>query len=95
MAPIPLFPVKVGHIHDVQELKKAKQSNIPPRFVRDMAERPELATAVTPPSDIPVIDLSNLVKGNKAQFHAEISKLTASCEEWGFFQVFLLNLQNK
>lgn len=87
MAPTPIFPVKVGHIDDVQELKKAKQSNIPQRFVRDMAERPALDTAVAPPSDIPVIDLSNLVKGDKAQFHAEISKLTASCEEWGFFQV--------
>ncbi|KAL1832547.1 hypothetical protein ACET3Z_002198 [Daucus carota] len=87
MAPTPIFPVKVGHIDDVQELRKAKQSNVPQRFVRDMAERPALATAVTHPSDIPVIDLSNLVKGGKARFQAEILKLTAACEEWGFFQV--------
>lgn len=88
MAPTPISSVKVGHIDDVQELKKAKQSNVPQRFVRDMAERPALVTAVIPLSDIPVIDLSNLVKGDKTQFHAEILKLTASCEEWGFFQVF-------
>lgn len=88
MAPTPISPVKVGHIDDVQELRKAKQSNVPQRFVRDMAERPELATTVTHPSDIPVIDLSNLVKGGKARFQAEILKLTAACEEWGFFQVF-------
>lgn len=86
MAPVPISPIKVGHIDDVQELKKAKPAAIPERFVRDMAERPTL-TKVTPASNIPVIDLSKLLKGDMTLFHTEISKLSASCEDWGFFQV--------
>lgn len=93
MAPVPSFPVKVGHIDDVQELKKTKPSSIPERFVRDMIERPKLATVTTPSScnlnNIPVVDLSKILKGNKnsQDFHYEILKLSSSCEEWGFFQV--------
>ncbi|XP_006342742.1 protein SRG1 [Solanum tuberosum] len=88
MAPVPSFPVKVGHIDDVQELKKIKPSSIPERFVRDMIERPKLATATTPSScnlNIPVVDLSKI--SNSQDFHNEIMKLSTSCEEWGFFQV--------
>ena len=47
MAPVPLSPVKVGHIDDVQELRNAKPTTIPERFVRDMTERPTLATALS------------------------------------------------
>lgn len=89
MAPMPVFPLNVGHIDDVQELKKAKPTSIPDRFVREIAERPALATPTqsSSPCNIPVIDLAKLLKGNKNDFHSEILKLTASCEEWGFFQV--------
>ncbi|GAB2278224.1 hypothetical protein Dimus_012920 [Dionaea muscipula] len=90
MAPVPLSPIKVGHIHDVQELRKTKTTRIPPRFVRDMAERPSLATTFESSftSDIPIIDLSSLANGsNPDEFRHEILKLAASCEDWGFFQV--------
>ncbi|KAM3323857.1 protein SRG1 [Capsicum chacoense] len=85
MAPVPSFPVKVGHIDDVQELKKNKPTCIPERFVRDMIERPKLGTVTTPSScnlNIPVVDLSKIMNSQD-----EIMKLSTSCEEWGFFQV--------
>ncbi|CAN4106192.1 unnamed protein product [Withania somnifera] len=88
MAPMPSFPVKVGHIDDVQELKKIKPSSVPERYVRDMIERPKLATVTSPSScnlNIPVVDLSKIL--NSQDFHYEIMKLSSSCEEWGFFQV--------
>ncbi|KAE8668040.1 Detected protein of confused Function [Hibiscus syriacus] len=61
MAPVPSFPINVGHIDDVQELRKTKPTQIPRRFVRDNSERPKLATIVPSPNDIPIIDLSKLV----------------------------------
>lgn len=88
MAPVLDFPINVGLIDDVQELKKNRKTKIPNRFVRDVAERPAVATIQSPLStSIPVIDLSKLMKGNKEDFHFEIMKLSASCDEWGFFQV--------
>ncbi|XP_031110857.1 protein SRG1 [Ipomoea triloba] len=91
MSPAPSFPIKVGHIDDVQELGKTKPSYIPERFVRNMTERPTLST--TPPScdlKIPVIDLSKLFNENNnssQDFLSELSNLTLACQEWGFFQV--------
>lgn len=88
MAPVPVSPLSVGHIDDVQELRKAKPSRIPQRFVRDRIERPRLSIInPTPCKNIPVIDLSKLQKGNKDEFRAELLQLSASCEDWGFFQV--------
>lgn len=83
MAPVPISPIKVGHIDDVQELRKFKPNIIPERFIRDIQERPTPATPLISSSDIPTIDLSKLLKGNKD----EILQLTTACEEWGFFQV--------
>ncbi|XP_058209247.1 protein SRG1 [Rhododendron vialii] len=89
MAPVPLSPVNVGHIDDVQELRKAKPTKIPERFVRDETERPSLSKTNLSSAyeTIPVVDLSKLVKGSQDEFQKEISKLAVSCEEWGFFQV--------
>ncbi|KAI3821965.1 hypothetical protein L1987_09544 [Smallanthus sonchifolius] len=88
MAPVLDLPLNVGQIDDVQELKKGRKTKIPIRFVRDVAERPMLAATPSPLlSSIPVIDLKKLMSGNKEEFHLEILKLSASCEEWGFFQV--------
>lgn len=89
MAPVPLSPINVGHIDDVQELRKSKPTKIPKRFVRDETERPLLSTTNLSSAckTIPVVDLSKLVKGSKDEFQKEISKLAVSCEEWGFFQV--------
>ncbi|GLU08361.1 hypothetical protein SLE2022_252790 [Rubroshorea leprosula] len=86
MAPVPLSPIKVGHIDDVQELRKEKPTTIPERFVRDKAERPE-PMVLSSPRDIPVINFSKLIKGNKDEQYDEVSKLRTACEDWGFFQV--------
>ncbi|XP_022979844.1 protein SRG1-like [Cucurbita maxima] len=83
MAPAPISPINVGHIDDVQELRKFKPNTIPQRFIRDIQERPTQATALISSSDIPTIDLSKLLKGNRD----EILHLYSACEEWGFFQV--------
>ncbi|XP_030545671.1 protein SRG1 [Rhodamnia argentea] len=88
MSPVPITPIKVGHIDDVQELRRSKPMKIPTRFVRDMDERPTLETAALPlPCEVPVIDLSKLMRGTKDVNNAEISQLAAACQEWGFFQV--------
>ncbi|KAK7289954.1 hypothetical protein RIF29_04019 [Crotalaria pallida] len=88
MAPVPISPINVGHIDDVQELRKTKPKTIPQRFVRHMTERPTIATSVSQPnSDMPVIDFSKLSKGNRDEALTEILNLATACEEWGFFQV--------
>ena len=90
MAPASISQIEVGHIDDVQELRKLKPAAIPERFIRDMAERPTLTTMDTllSSTDIPVIDFSQLLKGKKTdEFQFELSKLAASCQDWGFFQV--------
>lgn len=95
MSPAPSFPIKVGHIDDVQELGKTKPSYIPERFVRNMTERPTLSTPSSCDLKIPVIDLSKLFNENNnssQNFLSELSNLTLACQEWGFFQVLLLLL---
>ncbi|KAJ8770650.1 hypothetical protein K2173_021297 [Erythroxylum novogranatense] len=87
MAPVPVSPIKVGHIDDVQELRKAKPTTIPHRFVRDTSERPTTDMALSLVSSIPIIDFSRLVGSSKAACQNEISQLAKACEEWGFFQV--------
>ncbi|KAL6190998.1 hypothetical protein ACLB2K_037391 [Fragaria x ananassa] len=88
MAPIPISSVKVGHIDDVQELRKTKPTIIPERFVRDKTERPTSLTAPIPSSSgIPTINFSKLSSGNTDELRTEISQLATACKEWGFFQV--------
>ncbi|KAE8736056.1 putative pentatricopeptide repeat-containing protein [Hibiscus syriacus] len=87
MAPVSSFPIKVGHIDDVQELNKAKQTTVPERFVQDMADRPKLTANLSSSTDIPIIDLSKLMKGDTDEHFSEVMKLKTACEEWGFFQV--------
>ncbi|KAL0414708.1 UNVERIFIED_CONTAM: protein SRG1 [Sesamum radiatum] len=82
MAPAAISDIKVGHIDDVQELRK--RSQIPERFIRDRTERPTLDYSCT---NIPVVDLSKLFQGSKDEFYSEILNLMISCKEWGFFQV--------
>ncbi|KAF6171665.1 hypothetical protein GIB67_042180 [Kingdonia uniflora] len=88
MAPVSISPIKVGHIDDVQELRKARPTTVPPRYVRDISERPT-TTTTTSSMHIPTIDLSKFSGENinSYQFNRELSKLAASCKEWGFFQV--------
>lgn len=91
MAPARIPPIKVGHIDDVQELRKSKPSLIPERFVREMTDRPSPATVLPLSSSsihIPVIDLSKLLWSSSSdEFQRELRKLAESCEDWGFFQV--------
>ncbi|KAK3189771.1 hypothetical protein Dsin_029332 [Dipteronia sinensis] len=92
MAASTVIPINVGHIDDVQELRKTKPTTIPERFVRDVTERPTTLDSTTttlssPHTDIPIIDLSKLVNGNPDDFQSEILNLTTACQEWGFFQV--------
>ncbi|KAF5207696.1 Dmr6-like oxygenase [Thalictrum thalictroides] len=65
MAPVPFSPIKIGKIDDVQELRKVRPTSIPERFVRDMVERPFVAS---PSMHIPVIDLSKLIEGVEPHF---------------------------
>lgn len=88
MAPVPISTINVGHIDDVQELRRTKPKTVPQRFVRDMTERPTLLTSLSPQnSDMPVIDFSKLSKGSKEDLLNELCKLSVACQEWGFFQV--------
>ncbi|GAU38549.1 hypothetical protein TSUD_320210 [Trifolium subterraneum] len=88
MAPVPISNINIGHIDDVQELRRTKPKIVPQRFVRDMKERPTLQTSLSLPStNMPVIDFSKLSKGTKEEFLNELYKLSTACEEWGFFQV--------
>ncbi|CAA2985398.1 SRG1 [Olea europaea subsp. europaea] len=87
MDPIPVSAIKIGHIDDVQELRKSKSSHIPERFIRDTTERPKLdKDIVSLTNNIPVIDLSKFFKGNKDKFLNEISKLTVSCQDGASFR---------
>ncbi|KAL5782320.1 hypothetical protein ACOSP7_007349 [Xanthoceras sorbifolium] len=83
-----VIPISVGHIHDVQELRKTKPTTIPERFVKDVTERPTLDTTLSELlTHIPIINISKLMNGNPDEFQSEILNLTTACEEWGFFQV--------
>ncbi|XP_021892309.1 protein SRG1-like [Carica papaya] len=87
MASALTFPIKVGHIDDVQELTKTK-SPIPERFLRSEAERSTLSATASPPIEIPIVDFSKLAAANNPDEHStEISNLAIACQEWGFFQV--------
>ncbi|WJX27915.1 hypothetical protein P8452_16691 [Trifolium repens] len=88
MAPVPISSMNIGHIDDVQELRRTKPKTVPQRFVRDMTERPTLQTSLSlPNTHMPVIDFSKLSKGTKEEILNELCKLSTACEEWGFFQV--------
>lgn len=91
-------PLKVGHVDDVQELRKAQPKKVPERYIRDVAERPTPATiptSMTMTMTIPVVDILKLAQGNTDESLREMAKLAASCEEWGFFQVILSLLCKK
>lgn len=89
MAPASVHPVSVGHIDDVQELRKNKPTFIPERFLRKNTETPTFSIVNTPSScnEIPIIDVSKLQNGSKDEFLNEVFKLSVSCKDWGFFQV--------
>ncbi|XP_028781436.1 S-norcoclaurine synthase 1-like [Neltuma alba] len=85
MAPVLVSPINVGHIDDVQELRRTKPRDIPERFVRDVNEGTQLVSDTS--CDMPIIDFSEFLKGTRGECRQEVLKLSAACEEWGFFQV--------
>ncbi|CAI0466813.1 unnamed protein product [Linum tenue] len=99
MSPVPISQINTGHIDDVQELRKAKPTLVPERFVRDATERPTLQSANRFPTacavldhdsyEVPIIDFSKLMKvdEDEGSWRAEILKLKRACQDWGFFQV--------
>lgn len=71
---------------NVQEIVRADPFQIPEQFLVVTNEDDEPKSADTNhdlSSEIPIIDFSLLLSGNKE----ELNKLDKACEEWGFFQV--------
>ncbi|XP_021721654.1 protein SRG1-like [Chenopodium quinoa] len=83
MAPAPITQMNVGHIDDVQELRKTQSTTVPDRFMRDVDEIDSVISDSPISKDVPIIDLSKIAKGS----YDEIIHLASACEEWGFFQV--------
>ncbi|ERN16958.1 protein SRG1 [Amborella trichopoda] len=76
--------IKIGHVDDVQELRRTRPAVVPERYVRDHCERPDRVPTNRSTTQVPVIDMSRLL-GRESQ--NELAKLARACEEWGFFQV--------
>ncbi|KAJ0977695.1 hypothetical protein J5N97_013169 [Dioscorea zingiberensis] len=72
--------IKLGHLDDVQELRRARPWLVPDRYVRENHERPSQASLLHS-DNVPVIDISNLSSPT------EMAKLQSACQNWGFFQV--------
>ncbi|KAH6805669.1 hypothetical protein C2S51_030500 [Perilla frutescens var. frutescens] len=70
-------------VPSVQEIVRNDAQNIPERYIKNLDERPKASDISSISDDIPVIDLSLLVKGDED----ERSKLDAACQKWGFFQI--------
>ncbi|KNA19041.1 hypothetical protein SOVF_065310 [Spinacia oleracea] len=75
--------MNVGHIDDVQELRKIESTTVPDRFVRDVDEIKSVIQDSSFTEHVPIIDLSKIGNGN----YNEIFNLASACQEWGFFQV--------
>ncbi|KAK2657827.1 hypothetical protein Ddye_010879 [Dipteronia dyeriana] len=70
-------------VPNVQELVKEDPLQVPDRYVRDQDDILLANDMSWLSSEIPIIDLSLLSKGEKE----ELNKLDRACKEWGFFQV--------
>ncbi|KAL8552005.1 hypothetical protein ACS0TY_000893 [Phlomoides rotata] len=70
-------------VPSVQEIVRNDDKNIPERYVKNVEDRPKRGDISFISEDIPIIDLSLLVKGDEE----ERKKLDAACQEWGFFQI--------
>lgn len=76
----------VGHVADVQELRRTRPGAVPERYVRDRKERPiPIADKLSedPCMQLSTIDLLELMH----QFKGELVELTATCRDRGFFYV--------
>ncbi|KAJ3704535.1 hypothetical protein LUZ61_008240 [Rhynchospora tenuis] len=75
--------VKTGHLDDIQELRRVQPSVVPERYVRKNDEQPAQSMVCTS-LEVPVINMQNL-EGDCG--YQELARLTAACQDWGFFQV--------
>jgi hypothetical protein len=74
--------LKVGHLEDIQELRRTQPSVVPERYVRENSEQPS-QSRICKSLEVPIIDMRNLDGENHDD---ELARLTAACLEWGFFQ---------
>ena len=70
-------------VPNVQEMVMKNPHQVPKRYMRNEDELRRKVDISHLSSEIPVVDLSLLSKGNKD----ELMKLDLACKEWGFFQV--------
>lgn len=74
--------LKIGHLDDIQELRRAQPSVVPERYVRDNDEQPARSRVCTS-LEVPVVDMEKLDGDHDDD---ELVRLTAACQDWGFFQ---------
>lgn len=72
-------------IPSVQEMVRNDPKFISERYIQENDNRPLNLCFFSEFSEVPVIDLSLLIKGNED----ELNKLDFACKECGFFQVQL------
>lgn len=78
-------------VENVQELASRNLKDIPHRYIRPEIKPHDVS--IDEPSQIPVIDMSKLAKGNIG-YQSEMARLHQACKEWGFFQVNEANFAN-
>ena len=81
---IPVYPSYLP-VANVQEMVSKDPLLVPQRYIRSEEEMKRKIDLSHFSSQVPVIDLSLLSKGNKE----ELTKLDLACQQWGFFQVIL------
>ena len=69
----------------IQELIKKPLTSIPQRYIRPYDHQSSTIENETLASEIPTINLKNLIDGDATEL--ELGKLSLACKEWGFFQV--------
>lgn len=73
-------------VPNVQEMVIKDPLQVSERYIRNEQEMQNKLNMSHLSSEVPVIDLSLLSKGNKE----ELMKLDLACKEWGFFQVIYI-----
>lgn len=75
-------------VPNVQEMVRKDPLELPERYTRNHEEMQNSMDNYHLSFEIPVIDLSLLSKGDKA----ELKKLDLACKDWGFFQVIIFSV---
>lgn len=72
----------------VQELAKQVSGTVPPRYIRP--DHDPIISDLSSLPQIPVINMQSLFDEGGLK-DSELDKLHSACQEWGFFQVLLVN----